>query len=878
MIKRYRDLLRVVVADLRHTLSGRPNATNGGAGAQRGDLDRELERLGIAPDGTVTPFDALPNPTPTERRARRVAEAQLAAVSAAQRAATRSEIVERAAYTWINRLLALRAMEARGLINEILRSDPAYDGLSEALFILRQTQPARAGGPDGGWWAVIEDACGAQAASLPGLLDLADPSAALRPSTPALLRCVALIGTTPAGYTAEEADATFADPDAIGWAYQFYQEEAKARTYAKLNSGGKAATRAEIASVTQLFTEPYMVKWLLQNSLGRTYHEIYPDSRLPETWEYYIRDLPRNEADQSTDPRSAISNLDDLTFMDPCMGSGHFEREAFDMYFAMYREQYPDMSAAEIADCILTHHLHGIDLDPRAAQLAALTLYLRAWELVRDERRAQRLPGPGSYRPPAMNLATTPTGLTPGSLERHLQRHPEDRIYRPLLEGIFAALEQADVLGSLLRPGEQLDAAIRAFRKQGGGQLGLLAGDDDLNRLLGELARHDPGELKRVLLERVARSFVAEAADADDVAMSLFGHEAFEGVRLLHLLDRQYSVVATNPPYMGSRNMPAVLQAYTAQHYRVGKRDLFGAFMLRCLELCQRTGRLAMVTMHSWMFLQSFAEVRVSGRPGAIEVVGRDSFRGLLLDTTFEVVAHLGANAFGEITGEIVQSVMFCLQNRQPHATTSFVALRLVELESPRQKSEALLRQDGSRKFIVSQGSFLSLPDGQLAYWVRPRYLELLSSVDQRANLVEVKTGVVTGENDRFVRGVWEIFREIRKWRVYAKGGGYRKWCGLENWLLRWPGAQSAIAQNPTGRIKDETFFGRPGWNYSLMANGNFAVRFIGSNALYDNGSPVVFTEDDWFWEVGAILQTRVVTYLLRLLSQSIRFNAYYVV
>ena len=130
---------------------------------------------------------------------------------------------------------------------------------------------------------------GQQAASLPGLFDLADPSAALRPSTPALLRCVAIIGTTPAGYTAEEADATFADPDAIGWAYQFYQEEAKARTYAKLNSGGKAATRAEIASVTQLFTEPYMVKWLLQNSLGRTYHELYPDSRLPETWEYYIR-------------------------------------------------------------------------------------------------------------------------------------------------------------------------------------------------------------------------------------------------------------------------------------------------------------------------------------------------------------------------------------------------------------------------------------------------------------------------------------------------------------------------------------------------------------------------------------------------------------
>ena len=708
MIKRYRDLLRVVVADLRHTLSGRPNATNGGAGAQRGDLDRELERLGIAPDGAVTPFDALPNPTPAERRARRVAEAQLDSGARTtergsdetairnRKSAIRNEIVEHAAYTWINRLLALRAMEARGLINEILRSDPAYHGLSEALFVLRQTQAQRAAGPDGGWWAVIEDACRAQAASLPGLFDLADPSATLRPSTPALLRCVAIIGTTPAGYTAEEADATFADPDAIGWAYQFYQEEAKTRTYAKLNSGGKAATRAEIASVTQLFTEPYMVKWLLQNSLGRTYHELYPDSRLPETWEYYIRtkdEGPKTkDGTPGTDEEPSSSDighlsLAELTFMDPCMGSGHFEREAFDMYFAMYREQYPDMSAAEIVDRILTHHLHGIDLDPRAAQLAALTLYLRAWELVRDERRAQRLPGPGSYRPPAMNLATTPTGLTPGSLERHLQRHPEDRIYRPLLEGIFAALEQADVLGSLLRPGEQLDAAIRVFRAQGSGQLGLLAEDDDLNRLLGELARHDPGELKRVLLERVGRSFAAEAADADDVAMALFGREAGEGLRLLQLLDRQYVVVATNPPYMGNKNMDSLLKMYVAAHYQAGKGDLYAAFMLRCRDLCQAGGRVVIVTMQSWMFLRTFAPLRASEEEERLEQKTSGSFRGILRDSTIEVLAHLGANAFDEISGEVVQTVLFVLCNQLPKSQHRIIAYRVVR--TPRRYRES---------------------------------------------------------------------------------------------------------------------------------------------------------------------------------------------
>src|SRR5205085_2142767 len=188
------------------------------------------------------------------------------------------------------------------------------------------------------------------------LLALDDPATALRPSTAALIHCMALVGGTMPGFTLAESDAAFADPDAIGWAYQFYQEEAKARIYAKLGSGGKAMTRAEIAAATQLFTEPYMVKWLLQNSLGRSYHEIYPGSALPMTWEYYIR--------PDTLGKPAVTDLASLTLLDPCVGSGHFLREAFDMLVAMYREQQPNLSAVEIADRVLSQHLHGIDIDP----------------------------------------------------------------------------------------------------------------------------------------------------------------------------------------------------------------------------------------------------------------------------------------------------------------------------------------------------------------------------------------------------------------------------------------------------------------------------------------------------------------------------------
>ncbi len=352
MQKRHKDLLRALIRELRHKLVGSFSPADGKV--ERGNLDRELERLGIAPDGTIKPLDAIPHARSSEKYAYRVAVAQLSPLPMSQRPAVRSEIIERAAYTWINRLLALRAMEVRGLIDNTLRGDEAYGGISEKLFILRDTEQERTTGEDGGWWAVIEDTCKEQAQSLPGLFSLDDPAAALRPSDGVLMQCVTLVGGNQPDFTQEESDAAFADPDAIGWAYQFYQEENKANIDAKCKSGDKVVNRFEIAAKTQLFTEPYMVQWLLQNSLGRSYHEAYPQSALPETWSYYVK--PK-ELDTST-----LFTLASLTLLDPCVGSGHFLRAAFDMFVDMYREQFPSWTAQEVADRILTHHLHGIDL------------------------------------------------------------------------------------------------------------------------------------------------------------------------------------------------------------------------------------------------------------------------------------------------------------------------------------------------------------------------------------------------------------------------------------------------------------------------------------------------------------------------------------
>jgi len=890
MLKQHKDLLRSLVTDLRHTLDG---AYSDAGNPIRGDLDRELERIGIGTDGSITPLDALPNRTPHDERAHRVAATQLSSVAKEERPALRStqgqavrrEIVERAAYTWINRLLALRTMEARGLIEETLRINPAYEGVSEALYMLRYEDAQRTSGPDGGWWAVIENACEAQAKVLPGLFDLNDPNAALRPSTPALLRCVRAVGKP-------DLDAVFADPDAISWAYQFYQEEAKARVYAKLATGGKIETRSEIAAATQLFTEPYMVKWLLQNSLGRSYAEAYPDSVLPQTWEYYIdrEKVLAEDVGAVSEPhevrgpepaggilpplreeaRRPLFTLDELTFLDPCPGSGHFLREAFDMLFAMYREQYPDMEARAIADRILSHHLHGLDIDPRAVQLCAITLVLRAWETVGD----------GPYVPPALNLATTPSHLDAGALERHLQRHPEDQVYRPILEGVFAALEQAPILGSLIKPDEHLDAAIQEFRQaRRGGQTGLLAEDDTANRLLAELARHDPAELKRLLLERIARSFAREARGSD-VSAQLLGREAGEGVHLLQLLGRKYAVVGTNPPYMGSGNMDAPLRKYVEAHYKPGKRDLYAAFILRCLELAHTGGRVAMVTQQSWMFLKSFAELRAVPEEGLAKAKQRGEFTGLLRETCIEGLAHLGPNAFEEISGEVVQSAMFTLGKNIPASNSEIVAVRLIAAGSSPVKADRLRTCNlGPAVFVMTQSRLIGIIEAPLLYWISADLMTLLTG-QTVGDVATPVAGLCTGDESRFSRFRWETPNDDgHRWFPYEKGGGYRKWDGFKTFSVDWQftGTRVKNCGMPGTRVQNEQYYLFPGLTYSSMTQGSIAVRKISDSLWASVTADAVISSEKWFDLLAVVLNSHVASGVLRWIRPQLVVSAGYV-
>ncbi len=879
MDKRHKDIMSALVGKLRHILVGTPTDND----FKPGDLDRELERLGIDREGNIIPIDALSDIHNGDGQIYRVVATQLNRLPERERAAARREIVERAAYTWINRLLALRAMEARGLIDDILRISEDYGELSEKLYLLRLESPESSTEADGGWWTVLKDACAEMSKALPGLFALNDPHTTLHPTANALVQCIAVInGKQPliSNLRVQELDATFADPDAIGWAYQFYQSEGKAEIDAKCKVGGKAASRAELAAKTQLFTEPYMVQWLLQNSLGRSYVEFFPKSSLPEGWSYYI------QPDENSTQPEKIFLLEELTLLDPCMGSGHFLRVAFDMFVAMYQEQYPQWSVVEIVDRVLSHHLYGIDLDPRAAQLSALTLYLRAWEMVKAEHQS----GDASlYIPPTMHLATTPTNLDAGALDRHIQRYPEDIVYKSLLEKVFEGLEQAETLGSLLRSREYLDQAIANLQNPHTVEMGFTQAEMDLRRDITIMANINPGQLRQTLLDRIAASFHAEANRTDDVSMILFGHEAEYGVRLLQVLDRQYAVVATNPPYLGNNYMGKLLKDHVKIHYPSGRRDLYTTFIVRCLELCKPSGRVAMVTMHTWMFLHNFTELRaVTDKKLSLEQK-KGAFLGILRETSVESLAHLGPHSFEEISGEVVQSNMHIIRKSVPKLDNYINSFSLIKLISPQENANALQTNKYNQNIIfrVAQSTLLRITDAVISVYHLPQVLlDLLCKGETINKLGHVGWGVSTCNNDRFLRLWWETPFASSRWLPHVKGGGYSKWEGFDFWAVEWRYSGIAIKisilerfpylkNNYEIKIRDYTL-NKVGWTFSSMSGKGLAVRKLYAHQITNAASPAIFLQEERPY-IGGFLNSIIYTFILRGLTTKLNVDEGYV-
>jgi hypothetical protein len=851
-----KKILRGISLELRHELEGWHDKKTGTWNP--GDLERRLNEIGVWSERPSKPLDEMPHLSAEDKAARRLVDGylQLRAEAGVERAAAVAEFVRESAYTWANRLFALRCMEARSIIEEVILQKAAYAGRSLVHQRHLRKNPDAAKGEDDGLFAVLFTEFAVRSQELPALFDPKSPAVALRPSVAALKRCVSLLsGTETVRGQGPATDEVFAAPDAFGWAYQYWNADEKDRVFEMLRTKkGAKIQGADIIPATQLYTEPYMVKFLVQNSLGALWMGMYPDSKLFEQWEYYVKD-----AERASVTRKPIR---EVTFLDPAEGSGHFHLEAFDLFYAMYAEEATregrTLTPREIAAAILNHNLYGIDIDGRSVQIATAALWMKAKERVSDLEAGDLT----SFRE---HLVATNIRLPKGKdhLELFLQKHPEDKDLTPALELVFHGLEHADELGALLQIEELLDAVLRRLKKEADKSKGAAVQPGLFEKTLvqGTLAVsvEDYDKWKRDALNRLQVHFEAEAQAADQV-QAFFGEAAGKGLTFFKLLSRRYDVVAANPPYMGWRTMGPSLQQYLKTHFPKSLHDLCSAFLELSVRILNKGGISSFVLQKTVMFNSTLSDLR-----------------GFLLENTRVVcVGHLGTKAFSEVTGAKVDTVMICVQaDTDQTSRGKSIFLRLLG-DSPTEKAAALSRfaaGETLNRYDVDQALFRSIPGFPFAYRLSKSEQKLFLSGIPAGDVFKVNAGISTAKGERFVRYFWEApIQGPARWSKCNEGGVAHRWLTDVPLRIDWLPNGTRIRCFPGSALRNVDKVGVEGLTFSRMSGKDLGVRKLPRDYVsLDTGRTIHLRSDANYSldTVLVLLNSRYVRRILRVLNDS---------
>ena len=851
-----KKILKSLTIEMRHLLEG--YFTPAGAWVP-GDLENRLRSLGIRRDRDPVPVDEL-HLNAADLAARRVVDAYVAArqETGVDGGAAVAEFIRETAYTWANRLVAIRCMEARQIIDDdVVLTKPVYAGRSLRHHRLVRKSPELERTEDSGLFAALDQAFHDLAERLPLAFDPKAPGIALRPSVATLKTCIALLsGTqTPPGQDAA-GDDVFKAPDALGWAYQYWNTEEKQRVFDAAAGKGPDRKRhkiegANIVPATQLYTEPYMVKFLVQNSIGALWASMHPETGLAAGWEYFVADADR----AVVVPRAP----DTLTFLDPACGSGHFLLEAFDVLFSIYREDQPDRSVDSTVFAILTKNLHGIDIDQRAVEIAQVALWMKA---------AEKLGNPWEFLSPEMNLVATNLRLPKGTnhLEAFLVKHPEDRPLKPALQVVFEGLAHADELGALLQVEEPVEKELRLI-KQREDQTGEDQTSDPQTKMFrrGEqtalpLTARSFADWRCDVLGRLQAHF-AEEAKAADLVQAFFGKSVERALGLFDLLSMRYDVVAANPPYMGSSNMGPVVHRYVEAHYAAGSRDLYAAFILRCGALLSTGGTSAMVTQRSYLTNTDYDDLR--------------SY--LLTERAPELVADLGTGAFEELSGEKVSVALSIAVADRGRRDALFLDGR--GFRSPSLKNEAL-RGGTLPRYRVPAGVFERLPGQRFMYEAPVPVLRLFENdpwecKETSANSFALaRRGLDTGEVGRWVRYWWEVGgASDDQWAWHLRGADGARWSGRILHVVRWSRDVRYLRAFGRAIIPNPGLYFRPGVTFSRIGASGLLARVYGSDVLIsDSGSGVIPIRSS-VPEVVGLLSSKCVAFLLSLIDPSFNFQ-----
>ncbi|HXH11049.1 MAG TPA: BREX-1 system adenine-specific DNA-methyltransferase PglX, partial [Alphaproteobacteria bacterium] len=674
--------------------------------------------------------------------------------------------------------------------------------------------------------------------------------------------------------------------ETIGWVYQFFIEQQKKDVFDRLYKKKEKIRAEDIPAATEIFTPRWVVRCLVENTLGRMWVQMHPDSRLAQQLVYLVP-----QADPL--PQVPLKHVREIRVLDPACGTMHFGLVAFDLLVEMYREeieragqhgwpQKPSVEAeADIPATILADNLHGIDIDLRAVQLSALTLYLRAKTLNPNAMLSE------SRLACADILMLDGDRLTQFLEQAGLDKRP---IYGRILSALQQRLKHANQLGSLLR----LDEEIRKLIEEERSRYERLGRQPDLfgwpkEQFETEAGRREFWEILEIQIGQALDAFARERA-AEGVDQGFFATEATKGLRLLEITGQRYDVVLTNPPYMTGRNMNAVLKEYLQKEYPVAKSDLYAAFVQRCTEWLADGGRLGMITQQSFMFISSYEKLR----------------EFLRQRIAIETMPHVGPRAFQEVTGEKVNTTLLVFR-REPNAQTRNNSVgtyfRLVK-ESDGKAKQARFEQAlanlsaGQPDPIVyryRQGDFDAIPGSPWVYWITTGVKRIFETSKPLEGIAEPRQGLATADNRRFLRYWWEVgtqriaFRcqsreesDLRreKWYPYMKGGSFKRWYGNQEYVINYglngfelkAWADPLYGNSGWSRIiKSTEYYFRRGVTWTDLTSGRFSARLSPGGFIFDVKGSSAFPDDIPL--VLALLNSSFAHYALNLLNPTVSFQ-----
>ena len=611
----------------------------------------------------------------------------------------------------------------------------------------------------------------------------------------------------------------------IGWLYQYYNTEPKAAAFAK---NGKI-TKGEIPAVTQLFTPDWIVRYMVENSLGRLWVEGHPECGLKENWKYYLE-----EAQQEPEVQAKLSeirkeyaalNPEDIKLIDPCMGSGHILVYAFDVLMQIYESA--GYSQRDAAKSILEHNIYGLDIDDRAYQLAYFAVMMKARQYNR-----RILNGENTCHVYAIQESNS---INRAHLKYFGARMDdiEKNAAKMQLEGLLDTLTDAKEYGSILNVESYNWDLLRRF---------VAAEDTDGQISMDSVGVEDTAEqLKRLI----------------DIGETMA---------------RKYWVTCTNPPYAGTSNLSANVNNFVKKNYPDSKADLFAVFIERCRQMTVNNGFQAMITQHAWMFLSSFEKLREK----------------MMLTETVNM-AHLGARAFEEIGGEVVQTTSFvrCVNHVDGYKGTY---CRLIEPTSQQGKEDMFLAE--GNRYTANQDDFAKIPGSPVAYWASRNLITVFANSHPVSDISKGKSGQNTGDNNRFLR-LWhevdcfdigfslpdEYDGNAYKWIPYNKGGEYRRWYGNYNYVVNWKNDGADIKAYAVKRnggkhwsryIQNLDCLYKEGITWSIITSGMFSMRYLPKGFICDYAGCAIFPSQEVNFYLLGLFNTKMVELILKMINPTI--------